>query len=49
MVIERALIRIKAILGRSFHAEVKARNLIKTPEEIVQLAKLTDVEMQEVG
>ena len=47
--IERALIRIKAILGRSFHAEVKARNLIKTPEEIVQLAKLRDAEMQEVG
>jgi ParB-like nuclease domain len=48
-VIARALTRIKAILGRSFHAEVKARSLIKTPEEIVQLAKLADPEMQEVG
>ena len=47
--IARALARIKAILGRSFHAEVKARTLIKTAEEIVQLAKLTDAEMQEVG
>jgi ParB-like nuclease domain len=47
--IARALTRIKVILGRSFHAEVKARTLIKTPEEIVQLAKLTDAEMQEVG
>jgi hypothetical protein len=47
--IARALTRIKAILGRSFHAEVKARNLIQTPEEIVQFAKLTDAEMHEVG
>ena len=45
----RALNRIKAILGCSFHAEVKAKNLIKTPEEIVQLAKLTDAEMKIVG
>ena len=47
--IGKALTRIKTILGRSFHAEVNARTLIKTPEEIVQLAKLTDPQMQEVG
>jgi ParB-like nuclease family protein len=47
--IGKALTRIKAILGRSFHAEVNARTLIKTPEEIIQFAKLTDPQMQEVG
>jgi hypothetical protein len=47
--IEKALARIKAILGRSFQAEVKARNLVKTAEEIVQFAKLTDAQMQKVG
>jgi hypothetical protein len=47
--IEKALTRIKAILGRSFQAEVKARNLIKAPEEIVQFARLTDAQMREVG
>jgi hypothetical protein len=45
----KALNRIKALLGRSFHAEVNARTLIKTPEEIVQFAKLSDGQMQEVG
>ena len=47
--IGKALARIKALLGRSFHAEVNARTLIKTPEEIVQFAKLSDAQMQEVG
>jgi len=47
--ITKALTRIKAILGTWFHAEVKARNLIKKPEEIVQLAKLTDAQIQEIG
>jgi hypothetical protein len=47
--IGKALTRVKAILGRSFHAEVNARTLIKTPEEIIQFAKLTDAQMQEVG
>jgi hypothetical protein len=45
----KALTRIKALLGRSFYAEVNARTLIKTPEEIVQFAKLSDAQMQEVG
>jgi hypothetical protein len=40
--LEKALGRIKAVLGNCFHAEVKARNLIQEPEEIVQFAKLTD-------
>ena len=43
--IEKALARIKAILGSWFYAEVKARNLIQKPEEIVQFAKLTDAQM----
>jgi hypothetical protein len=47
--IEKALARIKAILGSWFYAEVKARNLIQKPEETVQLAKLTDAEMLEIG
>jgi ParB-like nuclease domain len=47
--IAKSLTRIKTILGSWFHAEVKARNLIKRPEEIVQFAKLTDAQMQEVG
>jgi hypothetical protein len=45
----KALTRIKATLGSSFHAGIKARNLIKKPEEIVQFAKLTDAQMQEIG
>jgi hypothetical protein len=47
--IEKALVRIKAILGSWFYAEVKARNLIQKPEEIVQFAKLTDAQMLEIG
>jgi hypothetical protein len=47
--IGKALTRIKAVLGRSFHAEVNARILIKTPEEIVQFGKLSDVQIQQVG
>jgi hypothetical protein len=47
--IRKALTRIKALLGPSFHAEVNARTLIKTPEEIVQFAKLSDAQMREVG
>jgi hypothetical protein len=47
--IEKALARIKAILGSWFYAEVKARNLIQKPEEIVQYAKLTDAQMREIG
>jgi hypothetical protein len=47
--IERALARIKAILGNWFYSEVKARNLIQKPEEIVHFAKLTDAQMREVG
>jgi len=46
---EKALARIKAILGSWFCAEVKARNLIQKPEEIVQFAKLTDAQMLEIG
>jgi hypothetical protein len=46
--IEKALARIKAILG-IWYAEVKARNLIQKPEEIVQFAKLTDAQMKEIG
>jgi hypothetical protein len=47
--IEKALARIKAILGNWFYAEVKARNLIQKSEEIVRLAKLTDTQMREIG
>ena len=47
--LEKALGRIKAVLGNWFHAEVKARNLIQKPEEIVQFAKLTDAQMPEIG
>jgi hypothetical protein len=47
--IEKALARIKAILGSWFYAEVKGRNLIQKPEEIVQFAKLTDAQMLEIG
>ncbi len=47
--IEKALARIKAILGSWFYAEVKARNLVQKPEEIVQFAKLTDAQMREIG
>ena len=46
---KKALTRIKAILGSWFYAEVKARNLIQKPEEIVRLAKLTDAQMREIG
>jgi hypothetical protein len=35
---ERALVRIKAILGSWFYGEVKGRNLIQKAEEIVQFA-----------
>jgi hypothetical protein len=44
--LEKALARIKAILGSWFYAEVKARNLIQKPEEI---AKLTDAQKPEIG
>ena len=47
--IEKALARIKAILGSWFYAEVKARNLIQKAAEIVQFAKLTDAQMLEIG
>jgi hypothetical protein len=47
--IEKALARIKKILGSWFYAEVKARNLIQKPEEIVRFAKLTDAQMLEIG
>jgi hypothetical protein len=47
--VERALARIKAILGNWFYSEVKARNLIQKPEEIVHFAKLTDAQMIEIG
>ena len=47
--IERALARIKAILGSWFYAEVKARNLIHEDAEIVQFAKLNDAQMLEIG
>ena len=47
--IEKALARIKAILGSWFCAEVKAGNLIQKPEEIIQFAKLTDAQMLEIG
>jgi hypothetical protein len=47
--LEKGLARIKAILGRRFYAEVKARNLIQKSEEIVRFAKLTDAQMREIG
>jgi hypothetical protein len=47
--IEKALARIKVILGSWFYAEVKARNFIQKPEEIVQFSKLTDAQMREIG
>jgi hypothetical protein len=47
--IEKALGRIKEILGSWFYGEVKGRNLIQKPEEIVQFAKLTDTQMREIG
>jgi ParB-like nuclease domain len=47
--IEKALARIKVILGSWFYAEVKARNLIQKSEEIVRFAKLTDAQMREIG
>jgi hypothetical protein len=47
--IEKALVRIKEILGSWFYGEVKGRNLIQTPEEIVQFSKLNDAQMREIG
>ncbi|MBV8142433.1 MAG: hypothetical protein JOZ60_10345 [Verrucomicrobia bacterium] len=47
--IEKGLARIKTILGNWFYGEVKARNLIQRPEEIVQFSKLTDAQMLEIG
>jgi hypothetical protein len=47
--IEKALVRIKEVLGNWFYGEVKARNLIQKTEEIVQFAKLTDTQMREIG
>jgi hypothetical protein len=47
--IEKALMRIREILGNWFYAEVKARNLIQNPEEIVKFATLTDAQMREIG
>jgi hypothetical protein len=47
--IEKALVRIKAILGTWLYGEIKARNLVQNSGEIVQLAKLTDSEMREIG
>jgi hypothetical protein len=47
--IEKALVRIKAILGTWFYAEVKGRILIQEAEEIVRFAKLTDAQMREIG
>jgi ParB-like nuclease domain len=47
--IEKALARIKVILGSWFYAEVKARNLVQKSEEIVQFAKLTDAQMLEIA
>jgi hypothetical protein len=46
---KKALTRIKAILGSWFYAEVKARNLIQKPEEVIQFAKLSDAQMKEIG
>ena len=36
-------------MGTWFYAEVKAINLVQKPEEIIQLAKLSDPQMQECG
>jgi hypothetical protein len=47
--IEKALVRIKKILGSWFCGEVKDRNLIQKAEEIVQFAKLTDAQMREIA
>ena len=47
--IDKALVRIKEILGNWFYGEVKSRNLIQKAEEIVQFAKLTDSQMREMG
>jgi hypothetical protein len=47
--IEKALLRIKEILGSWFYGEVKGRNLIQKTEELVQFAKLTDTQMREIG
>ena len=41
--------RIMEILGNWFYAEVKARNLIQKPEEIVKFATLTDLQMRKIG
>jgi hypothetical protein len=47
--IQKALARIKAVLGNWFYAEAKALNLVQKNEDIVQLAKLTDAQMFEIG
>ena len=47
--IEKALARIKQILGSWFYGEVKGRNLIQNSEEIVQFSKLTETQMREIG
>ena len=47
--LDKALARIKAKLGSYFQAEVKARTLIKKPEEIIQFSRLPDAQMQEIG
>jgi hypothetical protein len=47
--IEKALVRIKEVLGSWFYGEVRSRNLIQEAEEIVQFAKLTDWQMREIG
>jgi ParB-like nuclease domain len=47
--INKALSRIKVILGSWFYAEIRARNFIHKSEEIVQFSKLTDAQMREIG
>jgi hypothetical protein len=47
--VEKALARIKKILGSWFYAEVKSRSLIQKPEEIVEFAKLSDAHMLEIS
>ena len=47
--IEKALGRIEKMLGSWFYGEVKARNLIQNPEEIVQFSKLAETQMREIG
>lgn len=47
--LEKALARIKAVMGTWFYAEVKAINLVQKQEEIIHLSKLTDTQMQECG